>query len=340
MAIRVLGTIQHNKQCIWQLWSALADAADSDLQALIDGATTGDAHWHGPAPIDDMPSNATYLHQYVLPLRRSFPDLKRQTHIFMGGESNGKADGSKDGRLWVGGTGLLTGCFAQDFLGIPATAKRASIRWSEFFRMEHGRIAESYFLLDLIDLMQQAGVNPLPPARGRDHVYPAPRGGDAVLLGPQDADVTANSMTLIRAFLFDSLNSYDQQNLSSMGVADFFSENVRWYGPGGIGACLNLREFERLHQQPWLTAFPDRKVQDLDSLFCEGSFAASSGWGAVRATHAGPYLGCPATGYEITTNGIDFWCRQGDLYVENWVFVDMIHLFRLFGVDLLARMRR
>ena len=36
------------------------------------------------------------------------------------------------------------------------------------------------------------------------------------------------------------------------------------HGPGGIGACLSLREFEDNHQQPWLDAFPDRKVQNLD----------------------------------------------------------------------------
>ncbi len=26
------------------------------------------------------------------------------------------------------------------------------------------------------------------------------------------------------------------------------------------------------------------------------------------------------------------------MYVENWVFVDMIHLFRQFGIDLFGRM--
>ncbi len=340
MAISILEANQRNKQCIWQFWSALAGATDSELAALIDGATAGQARWFGPAPIGDLPSNSAYLRHYLLPLRHSFPNLQRQTHIFMAGESNGKADGAPDGRLWVGGTGLLTGVFAQDYLGVPATAGRVSIRWGEFFLMEDGRIAEAYFLLDLIDLMQQAGLNRLPPAQGKDHVYPAPGGGDAVFLAPQDAEATGQSMDLIRSFLFDSLNSYDQRALSSMGVADYFSKNVRWYGPGGIGACLGLNEFEQLHQQPWLIAFPDRKVQDLDSLFAEGDFAASSGWGAVSATHAGPYLGHPASGRAITTNGIDFWRRQGDLYVENWVFVDMIHLFRQFDVDLLAKVSR
>jgi hypothetical protein len=39
-------------------------------------------------------------------------------------------------------------------------------------------------------------------------------------------------------------------------------------------------------------------------------------------------------------NGLDFWRRRSDLFIENWVFVDMLHLFRQFGVDLLGRIPR
>ena len=41
-----------------------------------------------------------------------------------------------------------------------------------------------------------------------------------------------------------------------MGMAGYFHNNLKWYGPGGIGACLSLREFETLHQAPWLRPFP------------------------------------------------------------------------------------
>jgi len=60
----------------------------------------------------------------------------------------------------------------------------------------------------------------------------------------------------------------------------------------------------------------------------------------VHATHKGQYLDCPATGKRIVVNGLDYWRRRGDQFIENWVFVDMIHLFRQFGVDLLARVPR
>ena len=64
----------------------------------------------------------------------------------------------------------------------------------------------------------------------------------------------------------------------------------------------------------------------------------------VLATHTGPYLDQPATGRRVSFNGIDFWLKganpQGaDHFTENWVFLDMIHLFNQFGVDLMARMR-
>ena len=77
-------------------------------------------------------------------------------------------------------------------------------------------------------------------------------------------------------------------------------------------------------------------MQDLDCLFAEGAYTGGAGWNGVLVTHAGRYLDCPATGKRIGVNGLDFWRREGDKFTENWVFVDMLHLFRQFGVDLLA----
>jgi hypothetical protein len=122
-------------------------------------------------------------------------------------------------------------------------------------------------------------------------------------------------------------------------MARFFHPNVKWYGPGGIGACLSLREFEDFHQKPWLVAFPDRKVGDLDNLFAEGDFVGASSLPGVHATHTGPYQGHPASGCKTAHNGIDFWRRDGDQFTENWVFVDMLHLFGQMGVDLLAQVQ-
>jgi predicted ester cyclase len=274
-----------------------------------------------------------------LPLLHSFPSLKRETHIFMGGKSSGRIDGLLDGEMWVAGTGYFNGVFSQDYLTIPATGKKTKIRWGEFCHIQNGKITETYFLLDLIDLMQQAGFQVLPPSRGADGIYPPPHAGDGVLLEAQGTQTSKYSLEHIRKFIFDGLNNYDQSKLESMGMADFFHPEVKWYGPGGIGACLSFSEFESLHQQPWLIAFPDRAVQNLDALFAEGNYSGAPGWAGVKATHTGEYLGYAATGNRLEINGLDFWKREGEVYTENWVFVDMIHLFRQFGVDLFEHIR-
>ena len=59
----------------------------------------------------------------------------------------------------------------------------------------------------------------------------------------------------------------------------------------------------------------------------------------MLATHTGDYLDAKATNKPVEFNGLDFWKLENDRYIENWVFVDMVHLFRQFGIDLFERMR-
>ena len=124
-----------------------------------------------------------------------------------------------------------------------------------------------------------------------------------------------------------------------MGVQNFFHKNIKWYGPGGIGACLSLQEFQEYHQRPWLRAFPDRKVQNLEALFAEGNFLAAKGVAAVKAIHSGLYQEIPASKNSIEFSGLDFWLRSGKKFTENWVFVDMIDLFSQMNHDLFKKMR-
>jgi predicted ester cyclase len=331
---------QFNKKSVWDFWQALENAGVDEIESLVATVMAGDMIWHGPAPLGDLQGADVFVSDFWRPLLHSFPDLKRQTHIFNGGQSNGRIDGdiAHDGHMWVSGTGYLNGTFNNDYLAIPATGQRVSIRWGEFCRIENGTIVEIYFLLDLVDLIQQAGYNVLPPARGENNLYPAPVANDGILLDAQDEAVSAYSLEHIRQFIFDGLNAFDESDLGSMGMADYFHPELKWYGPGGIGACLNFKEFEAYHQTGWLTAYPDRKVQNLDALVAEGNYSGGPGWAGVIATHTGPYLDSPATGNTIRFNGMDWWKREGEVYVENWVFVDMIHLFSQFGIDLFARL--
>ncbi|MEO0633511.1 MAG: ester cyclase [Pseudomonadota bacterium] len=326
---------QRNKETALALWAAL----DDDLSGAEPMLRAVEA-WQGPAPFGLMGSGAEVVATMFAPLRAALPDLRRQVHLFLGGASAAHENGGPDGTAWVAGTGYYTGRAVAEVFGIPTTDTPLRIRWGEFLRFDAaGQIVQAQTIWDLVDWFEQIGRPVLPPPRGAAHVYPAPTGYDGVLRGAQDADAAEKTLTLGRGLIFGGLNSFDESDLSSMGIARFFHPNIKWYGPGGIGACLSLTEFEELHQKPWLIAFPDRKVLHLESLFAEDRLLAASGPCGVVATHTGPYLGHAASGARIEVSGLDFWLRDGSRFTENWVFVDMIHLFAQMGIDLFARMK-
>ncbi|MEM6641189.1 MAG: ester cyclase [Pseudomonadota bacterium] len=330
---------QTNKRAVWSLYNAIDHADDASLLAACRDYFHDDAPWFGPSPIDRVDGPDALVEQVFRPLRAAFSGLSRDTFILMGGPSNGRVDGKGDGAMWVGTTGVFRGEFVSPYLDIPPTGEAASLRFGEFMRFQDDRIVESYVIFDLLDLMEQAGVRVLPPSLGKPFIYPPPAAADGILLEQQDTEITAYSMDHTRRFIFAALNGYDEKDLTSMGMADYFHPDIAWYGPGGIGACLSFKDFQSQHQGPWLRAFPDRRVQNLTALIAEGVYSGGPGWAGVKGHHLGEFRGVPASNAALDINGLDFWKRDGEQYVENWVFVDMVHLFSQMGVDLMQQMR-
>lgn len=158
-------TNQCNKKLVSEFWRELESADGGQIAAIVPQYTSDDCIWHGPDPIGDLRTADEFVSRFWRPFIESFPGARRETYILFGGESNGRIDGQQDGRMWVCGTGMLHATFASDYLTIPASGQDVSIRWGEFCRIEIGEIVESFFLLDLIDLMQQVGINVLPRCR-------------------------------------------------------------------------------------------------------------------------------------------------------------------------------
>ncbi len=329
---------QRNKQRVLNYWRAI-DASPVEALAEVTAKHLSEGFCcKAPAPLGVLLGTEALSQQLLGPLKKAIPTLERQIHLFLGGQSIDHVSEGKKDAFWVCGAGYFCGIAVARFLGIPATCCSLRIRWSEFIRFEGEKMVESQLLLDFVDWFDQIDLPVLPRSRGVAHVFPAATAFDGVLLEPQMKEESTRTLELGQALIYGGLNGFDKDDLSSMGMATYFHPNLKWYGPGGIGTCLSFKEFEQLHQQPWLVAFPDRKVQGLESLFAEGRLLAGSGAAGVRATHSGPYLGEPASGVTLDVSGIDFWLRTGNQFTENWVFVDMIDLFGQMGVDLFARM--
>ena len=289
-----------------------------------------DVVWRGCAPFDTQAGPNSLWQVFWQPLFASFSNLQRRIDILLGGVC--------ESEHWVANTGYLFGRFEGTWLGIPPSNQETFLRYGEFYRIEAGKINKAFALYDLIEVMQQAGCDPLPPSLGLAGFVPPPRSADGLLLNDQAPGESAKTFQIAYDMLFQGMNEFDQKNKESMQFTRYWQDNMHWYGPASIGTTRDLNEFEENHQLPWLRAFPDRQVVWESPMFADGIYAATAGWREVVATHSGEYLGYPPTGKRIEFRVMDFWRREGDLLSENWVLIDLIDAFRQFGVDLFARL--
>lgn len=332
---------QTNKKIVWDCWQRLNHAPLEQIPAVLSSAMHPNTEWHGPHPINDINGIESLISGFWRPFRTAFPDLTRTVDIFLGGDD--------DGYQWVTATGYFTGTFQHDWqmpsASIAATGKKTYIRFGEFCVMRDGLITETFIILDLLDVLRQCGFQLLPPSRGADGGrVPPPHSNDGVMLLEQDPLESRKTVQLVNAMI-DGMYRFDGHNLASMEQEHYWHPQFRWFGPSGIGTSRSLTEYQEFHQGPWLKAFPDRGTSRQGSnsgrrmgFVAEGNYAAGGIWDWEYATQTGELLGLPATGKAITIRDFDWWKREGNLLVENWIPIDIIDIFYQLGVDLFAKM--
>jgi predicted ester cyclase len=131
--------------------------------------------------------------------------------------------------------------------------------------------------------------------------------------------------------MVDALNNHVIE-----GQEAFWSEDMVWRGPAGIGTLYGLKGFQDGQQRPFIHAFPDKNAIDEVRFGC-GNYAASTG--VVEATHLGDWLGIPASGKPVKVRYMDIWRSEGDKLVENWVLIDLIDFMEQIGLDPLEIIR-
>ena len=50
-------------------------------------------------------------------------------------------------------------------------------------------------------------------------------------------------------------------------------------------------------------------------------------------------MGMPGSAKSADMRVIDFYRREGEKLTENWVFIDLLHFWKMQGVDILKRMQ-
>ena len=326
-----------NKSFVRQALCALAEATPATLERRLAEAYHPDAEWRGAHPLNEIRGVAAMARDVWGPLIHSFPDLERRDVILIGGET--------DGTQMVGAVGHYCGTFRKDWLTIPATGRPIYIRYGEMHRVEGGKIAQSTVLIDVLDVIRQAGFWPLAPSLGTEEQWPAPFTGDGIVLTAQDPARSAASIAQTLA-MHKTLGDYDdtaglgRDGLLAMPQKIHWHGRMMWYGPAGIGTTRGLQGFVDYHQLPFRIAFPNRRGGNHYVRFGDGAYSATGGWPSIHTKHTGGgFCGLSPSGRDVSMRVMDFYLHHEGLIRENWVPLDILHLLKQMDVDVIARMQ-
>jgi hypothetical protein len=234
--------------------------------------------------------------------------------------------------------GQLMGLFDLPWLGIAPTRKIAMLRFAEFHRVESGRIAETALFCDILHLMLQAGLAPLPPQTGAHLVQPGPMTHDGLLYGRQAPEEGQATRALIRRMVSD-IHNVGKFERREDELRQHWAEDMIWWGPAGIGASYTIERYVEQHAGPFRAHLHDRVFHGHVAFVTEGSFGGFFGWPNLSMHNIGGYMGLPTSATRGEMRVVDIYRRAGDKLAENWVFIDMLHFLKCQGLDVLERIR-
>ncbi len=320
-------------------FEALERATPETVADVLAQYVSDDYQWRGVYPFREQHGAASVAEQFWSPLLRSLAPVQRRQDIFIGGTNEiGKGE---DDAQWVMSMGHFMGLFDADWLGIPRTRKLATLRYAEFNCVQRGKITQTGLFIDVISLMEQAGVNPLPPSTGAYFTYPGPRGHDGLLFEDAPAAKGEETLALVNQMVdeLSALNESGSMDCPPELLARTWAEDMVWYGPAGIGATYTIPRYQEQHQLPFRNRLADKKFEGHVCRFAEGNFACFFGWPNLSNTPLGGWLGLPGGQVNAVMQVVDVYRREGDKLAENWVLIDIPYWLKQQGLDVLERTR-
>ena len=321
------------KTFVLDYYETLSKYDDSAAADALSKFCAEDYLWRGFHPFDELRGTDAVAQQFWHPLRRSLKHMQRRMDVFMAGKN--EMDGFAS--VWVVSMGHLMGLFDHAWLDIPPTGKMAFLRYSEFNRIENGKITETAMFFDIPHLMMQAGLRPFPPQTAAQLVQPGPMTHDGLMFDPQPPEEGDKTLAAINAMISD-LGQWDSGLSLEDELRRTWCEDMIWWGPTGIGATYTIERYARQHSGPFRAGFTDRSKTRHVCRMAEGHYGGFFGWPNFTARPTGEFMGMPATDKAGEFRVIDIYRREGDKLAENWIFIDLLHFWKQQGVDILRRM--
>ena len=334
-------TFQAEKALVLEHYAALADATPETVAGVLGERVSPDWFWRGMHPFHEQTGADAVAEAFWAPFLTAMTLVQRRQDIFFAGRN--EIDGFQS--VWVASMGHLMALFDQPFLGIPPTRRIAMLRYAEFNRVDGGKIVETALFFDLVHLMHQAGLQPLPPQTGAHLVQPGPATHDGLLFGDTEPCAGEETLELINRMIGDiAKNSNDGSGKAPHDVTPqeelsrCWHDDMLWWGPDGIGATYTIDRYIEQHQQPFRKHLTERTFNGHICRMAEGKFGGFFGWPNLSLTSTGGYMGLPAGG-RADMRVVDMYRRDGDKLAENWIFIDILHFLNMQGLDVLGRMR-
>ncbi len=318
-----------------------AKAVVREALAAIDAAPAGktaaamapffarDMHWRGMHPFDEQSRPDAVAATFWDPLKAAMGQMQRRPDIFFAGKN--ELDGFAS--TWVVEMGHLMGLWDREWLDLAPSRKLVFLRYCEFHRVADGQIQETACYVDILNLLAQDGRSSVPETTGLSILSPAPRTHDGLLYGAHAEDEGRKTVDLITAMV-------TELRANSVGspadhMARFWTPDMTWFGPGGIGASGFYKGYRRGHTGPFEAGLEFVDYTEHVARLGEGSYGGFFGYPSLTLRSKG-FLGLPANDTPADMRIVDLYRREGSKLAENWIFIDLPYFFQMQGVDLLG----
>lgn len=327
---------QSAKKLILQYFEDMESATADTVGDVLKQYTADTYHWRGVYPFREQQGAETVAETFWSPLMTALKHTQRRQDIFIAGTNE------VSGEQWVMSMGNFMGLFDADWLGIRHTRQLAMLRYAEFNCVVDNKITQTGIFVDLIGLMVQAGMNPLPPSTGVYFNYPGPRTHDGLRYDSTPPEQGEKTLALVNEMIGDlsDLNTSGSMTCPPEVLERTWSDRMVWYGPAGVGATYTIPRYQEQHQLPFRENLTDKKFHGHVTRFAEGNYACFFGWPNLSNTPLGGWLGLPGGGTHAEMQVVDVYRREGDKLVENWVLIDIPFWLKQQGFDIFERTQR
>lgn len=327
--------LQRAKQTVLAFHQALETSDIDALGDMIAAHSTTEIRWRGVHPFGEL-QGAEYIAEiFWRPLRMAVTHLRRRDDIIFAGRN--EMDGFAS--TWVATMGHLTGLFDSPWLGIRPTGKLVFLRYCTFHRIDAGKIAETVMHVDIPHLMTQAGQNPFVAQTAQHLVQPGPETHDGLLFEEQTKSDGDKTLALINAMIGD-IGTWQSGVPLEEELARTWHDDMNWWGPEGIGATYTIARYAKQHAGPFRAGFSNRSSTRHIARLAEGHYGGFFGWPNFTAEPTGGFMGLPKSDRKCEFRVIDIYRRDGERLAENWVFIDLLHIWHQHGVDILGDTHR